>query len=98
MKLVRLIFLCMLSSAAAIAEDIKIVGSVDLPIQLPNKSYSLRATARPDAVRHIALLKVELSDKARQKIELRAHDAVLKANDPVLCADPRNLFPPIPLF
>ena len=86
MKLVRWTFLLMLSSAAAVAEDIKVVGGVDLSIQPPSKSFSLRATSKFDTVRHITLLKVELSDKARQKFERRANDAVLKANNTVLAS------------
>ncbi len=88
MNRVRWAFLLMLSSAVVIAEEVKIVGRVDIPLQLPSQSRSLRATAKPGAVRHIALLKVELSDKARQKVESRVNEAVFDVNDMALATAP----------
>ena len=79
MKSMRWAFLLMLASAGVIAQDVKIVGLVDQPIQLPSKRTGVyRAT--PLAVRHISLLNVELSESARQKIDSRAEDA-LKAKE-----------------
>jgi hypothetical protein len=74
MKLVHWIFLFMLMSAGVMAQDIKIVGSIDQSIKLPAGRPFLRATSPP--VRHIALLKIELSDNARQKIESRVDEAL----------------------
>ena len=60
----------MLFSAGVVAQDIKIIGQIDIPTHLPNTPSSASSEIPP--VVHIALLKVELSAKARQKIEHRA--------------------------
>lgn len=83
MKLSRTIFLSMLVSAAACAQDIKLVGQVNqtIPVAINSKNQ-LRATAP----KQISLLKVELSDKAKQtfinraKIKMTANTA-LAADD-----------------
>lgn len=74
MKLMQWTFLSMLFSASVIAQDIKIVGSIDQPIFLPPQSGQLNLTSEP--IKHISLLRIELSDKARQKIEKRAENAL----------------------
>ena len=74
MKLMKWIFLFMLCCAGVTAQDIKIVGTIDQPIKLPSSPNMFSAT--PTAVRHISLLKIKLSDKARQKIKSRVDDAL----------------------
>ena len=69
MKLARLTISLMLLSGGVIAQDIKVVGSVDQPISL-NSTNNLNGAMT--SVKHISLLKVELSNKARQKIANRA--------------------------
>ena len=76
MKLARWSFLFLLMSGVVVAQDIKIVGSIDQIINLPSSGNRLKR-AMPD-VRHITLLKVELSEKAMQKIDSRADDALNK--------------------
>ena len=73
MKLMQWTFLSMLFSASLIAQDIKIVGSIDQPITLPQMT-TLTSTVKE--IKHISLLKIELSDTARQKIEKRAENVL----------------------
>lgn len=74
MKLIHWTFLCVCASASVFAQDIKVVGTVDETIKLPRTTSFFNIT--PAAVKHISLLKIELSDRARQKIAERAGDAI----------------------
>jgi hypothetical protein len=79
MKLMRWTFLSILFSASVIAQDIKIAGSIDQSIILA-QTTTLASTVKE--VKHISLLKIELSDKARQKIEKRAEKALATPTTP----------------
>ena len=78
MKLVRRAFLLLLVSGAVFAEDIEVVGSIEQSLPLTN-FYSQRDISQ--AVNQVTLLKIELSDAAREKIDSRADDALNSSQD-----------------
>lgn len=80
MKIVQWSLLCMLISASVMAQDVKVVGTMSQSIVPSKKAHSLMS-------KRIALLKVELSDKARQKLDKRA-EAALKQNQKLLQMHP----------
>lgn len=70
MKIIIAAFLSFLSSFS-FAQDIKLNGTIDTVIRLPSTTQAKAASFKP-----IALLKVELSDKAMQKIQQKAQASV----------------------
>ena len=60
-------------SMAVASDDFKITGTIDQVIDASNRSVSMSA---PATAKHVALLKIALSDKARQKIEHKAEQAL----------------------
>jgi hypothetical protein len=66
MKIVITAFLSFLS-LSSFAQDIKLNGTVDKIIHLPSAT-----PAKAASFKHVALLNIELSDKARQKIQQKA--------------------------
>lgn len=66
MNLSRWAFLLILVSSVVVAEDVKIVGTLDHAITAPD--HSLRASAE-SSVKQVTLLKIELSDAARKQIK-----------------------------
>ena len=71
MKLSRRILFLMLFSAGVMAQDVKVVGTVD---QTLNNSTLVKA--KTNVVKHITLLKIALSDKALQKVVSRVDSAL----------------------
>jgi len=80
MKRLQWIFLLLLTSGVAVAEDIEVVGSIEQSI--PASIVRLQKN-RLLSASQITLLKVALSDNAREKIDARANVA-MEANENML--------------
>ena len=76
MRLISGLCLSLFVSVTMAANDFKITGTVDQIIQSTQGSL---LKAAPSTVKHVALLKVELSDQVRQKIEHKAEQALNQA-------------------
>lgn len=77
MKLLQGLLLCMLISTSVLAQEINVTGTIHQTIKPPR---SLQASL--SSVKHIALLKIELSDKAKQRIIHKADIALAKEDVP----------------
>jgi len=75
MNLIRLVILTLVISSNAFAQDIEIIGNIKQIIAPPHA----RLARSPAAVKEITLMKVKLSDKARQVVINRA-DKTAKQN------------------
>lgn len=62
-----------LLSAGAVAQDVRINGSMDIPLKAPSAKGLHKATAVPPST--IKLLKVTLSERAKRTMTQRAHQA-----------------------
>lgn len=72
MKSIQSTALLMILPSLMYAQDIKIVGSIDMPI--PQSKYSLANNELAYSIKHIHLLKLQLSTKAKHSLEQRLNN------------------------
>ncbi|KTC84659.1 MULTISPECIES: C1 family peptidase [Legionella] len=77
MKLVHFALLSAMFSGSLIAQDVKIVGTFTQSVKIPH-AQALKNAPRDaaDSIEKISLLKVELSDKAKQALANKANNAL----------------------
>lgn len=75
----RLVLISLFFHQQALAQDVKLVGQIDLP--LPVTKVSSEAHPTLSDVQHIALLKIELSAKAQKRMISRTNGLLKHHND-----------------
>ncbi|KTD24172.1 C1 family peptidase [Legionella maceachernii] len=77
MKLAHFALLSVIFTGSVVAQDIKIVGTITQPVKIPPSSEKhIAPRGAADTTGKITLLKVELSDKAKNAFATRAKNAL----------------------
>jgi hypothetical protein len=78
MRIPTAFFILVLISGSLIAQDIKVTGHIDQLLRIPGKSTPMMSAV--SSTNYITLLKIELSDVAKARIDDRVSDSLAQAN------------------